>query len=100
MENYQAIEAVYAIRGVAAQDAMNFFTFVSAYCVVAYFVAKKLSKVQLWAITILYSLFCLGPGIAVYISVVDMSMLTYGEQHPVWLSGALNLHYLMIFAWA
>ena len=36
MDQYQAFEAIYTMRGIAAQDGIEFFTVLSAYLVVAY----------------------------------------------------------------
>ena len=52
---------MYAVRDVAATDAMNFFTIMSGYLVVAYFIGAKLNRFQFWAVTALYTVFCGGP---------------------------------------
>ena len=99
MEQYQILESLHVIRGVAAQDAMNFFTIVSAYLVVAYLAGAKLSTFQVWSISILYSLFCFGPIMAVVISLQDMSTLPYAIEHSSWYNGVSWLPWVMVFAW-
>ena len=99
MDEYQILESLHVIRGVAAQDAMNFFTIVSAYLVVAYLAGPKLSTFQVWSISILYSLFSFGPIVAVAISLQDISTLPYASEHPGWFRGAICLPWVMGFAW-
>ena len=82
IETYQALETIYVIRGVGAQDAMNFFTLLSAYLVVAYLAASKLTTFQVWAISILYSVFSLGPILGFYLAVVDMNSIEHGARVP------------------
>lgn len=100
MEQYQILESLYVIRGVGAQDAMNFFTVVSGYLVVAYLVGSKLSKFQVWSISVLYSLFCFGPAMAVVISLQDIASLPYAADHELWFKGVSSLPWVMLFAWA
>ena len=100
MDEYQVFEAVYTMRGIAAQDGMNFFTILSAYLVVAYVAGSKLSIFQVWTISILYSLFSLGPIMAMDISIVDLHLLPYAKTHPVWSNGATFLSTIMGLMWA
>jgi hypothetical protein len=79
MDKYQALETLYVMRGVAAQDAMNFFTLLSAYLIVAYIAGSKLTAFQVWAISILYSVFSLGPIAGFYVGVLDMKLIEYGN---------------------
>jgi hypothetical protein len=99
MDEYHAFEAIYTMRGIAAQDGMNFFTILSAYLVVAYVAGSKLSAFQVWGISILYSLFSLGPIMAMHISVVDMHPLPYAKAHSVWSNGAASLSTVMGLMW-
>jgi hypothetical protein len=46
MDDYQALETMYAVRPVMANDAMNFLTVMSAYLIVAYPVGARLSRFQ------------------------------------------------------
>jgi hypothetical protein len=64
------------------EDAMNFFTILSAYLVVAYFVGAKLSKFQGWAISFLSCIYGSGPIVATYISVADLWSLSNHAPHP------------------
>lgn len=53
MEEYQALEAMYAVRDVMASDAMNFFAIKSAYLIAAYAVGERLTTFQVWSISLL-----------------------------------------------
>ena len=77
MENLQTLDVMYAIRAVAAEDGMNFFTLLSAYLVVAYVVGSKLSTFQVWAISLLYTLFSTGPLTGFYLSALDAKSLNH-----------------------
>ena len=83
MNEFEAIEAIYAIRGVTADDAMNFISMVSGYLAVAYFVGDKLSKFQMWAVTGLYSVWVIGPIAGFYTGVIDMARLGGMEAAPM-----------------
>ena len=100
MDEYQALEAIYTIRGVAAQDAMNFIAVLSAYLIVAYLVGSKLSQFQLWSISVLYSLFSLGPIWGFHIAILDMNASQYAGTHPTYLKSAGYIPLIMLFAWA
>ena len=67
-ELYQALEALYAMRAVLAADAMNFFARFTAYLVACYLVGDKLTKFQIGAATVLYSVFSAGPIVGVYLA--------------------------------
>lgn len=88
MEEYQAIQTAYFVRDIVATEGMNVFTIISAYLVVAYFIGPSLSRFQLYAITILYTAFCLGPIAGFYVAAVDLKALGHGGgilhtvEHP------------------
>ena len=99
MEKYQAIEAVYVLRGVLAQEGMNFFTILSAYLVVAYLVAAKLTTFQIWTVSILYSVFCAGPILGFYLCVLDLAELDYGARVPQ-IENPYLVPSVMVLGWA
>ena len=80
MSGYDDIQAAYAIREVAANDAMNAFTVISAYLIVAYLAGPSLSKFQVWAVSILYTCFLMGPIAGFYQGVIDMKKLGHGGE--------------------
>jgi hypothetical protein len=80
MADYQTLQTAYIIREVLAAEGMNALAIISSYLVVAYFVGPKLSRFQLWAISILYTVFCLGPLDGFYIAALDLKSLNQGEQ--------------------
>ena len=98
-ELYQALEALYAMREVLAQDAMNFFAMFSAYLVVSYLVGKKLTAFQLIAISVLYSVFCAGPIIGVYVAVVDMQSIPVGLR-VTQIENPYFVPTIMVLGWA
>ena len=93
MNEYEVIEATYAIRQAGAADVTSFFTVLSAYLVVAYLVGDKLSKFQLWTISGLYTLYLYFPIAATQIAVVDLAQL--GALPP----GAQYLTYVLVLMW-
>ena len=82
MEHYQALETIYVIRGVLAQDAMNYFTIFSAYLIITYLVGDKLTNFQAYAVSLLYSVFCLGPIVGFYLAVIDLNTIDHGARAP------------------
>ncbi len=99
-EHFQALEAIYTVRNVAAQDGINAFTLISAYLVVAYLVGPKLSKFQVWAISIIYTAFLLGPIAGFYVAVLDLKAVNHGggNLHSVEFPWIVPL--IMLFGWA
>ena len=75
MDDYEAIQAMYAIREVLASDAMNFISIMSAYLAVAYVVGKRLSRFQVWSISCLYTVWVAAPATATYIALRDVGAL-------------------------
>ena len=98
-ELYQALEAVYAIREVLAQDAMNFFAMFSAYLVASYLVGEKLTTFQLIAVTLLYSVFSAGPIVGVYVAVVDLQSIPVGLR-VIQLQEPFFIVTIMTLGWA
>ena len=99
MENLQVIEVMYAIRAVAAEDGMNFFTLLSAYLVVAYVVGAKLSTFQVWAISSLYTLFVTGPVTGFYLAALDGKSLNHATSAPQ-LEYPWLVPTIMVMGWA
>ena len=93
MNEYEVIEATYAIRQAGAADVTSFFTVLSAYLVVAYLVGDKLSKFQLWTISGLYTLYLYYPIAATQIDVVDLAQL---DALPL---GAQYLTFVLVLMW-
>jgi hypothetical protein len=93
MNEYEIIEATYAIRQAGATDVSSFFTVLSAYLVVAYLVGDKLSKFQLWSITGLYTLYLYFPIAATHIAVADLAQL---DAVP---PGAEYLRFVLVLMW-
>ena len=99
METYQALEAMYVIRGVVAQDAMNFFTLLSAYLIVAYLVGSKLSTFQVWAISVLYTAFCAGPIAGFYVGVVDLGAINHADGGLYAVEHTWIVPLIMVLSW-
>ena len=105
-ELYQALESAYVIRGILANDAMNFFTMFSAYVIASYLVGPKLTAFQVIAATVLYSVFCAGPIAGVYAAATDLQLFPVGTraaqiEHPflvpiiLVLSWALSIAFML-----
>ena len=95
-----AIQTAYAIREVAAADAMNTFTIISAYLIVAYLAGPTLSKFQVWAVSILYTFFCLAPITGFYQGVIDLKALDHGRQALIAVQYPWVLPGVMFAGWA
>ncbi len=87
------IEAVYAIRQAGAADATAFFTTLSAYLAVSYLVGDKLSRFQLWTISILYTVYLYFPIVATQTAVNDLAR--FGAAPP----GSEFLWAVLIVMW-
>ena len=98
-ELYQALEALYAIREVLAQDAMNFFAMFSGYLVASYLVGEKFTTSQLIAVTSLYSVFSAGPIVGVYVAVVDLQLIPVGLR-VIQLQNPYFIPTIMVLGWA
>ncbi len=83
MSEPDAIQAIYAVREVAASDSMNFIALVSAYLAVTYFVGTKSPNFQTWAITGLYSVWVIAPIMVAYITTSDINSLDDPDFHPM-----------------
>ena len=92
MEEYQALEAMYAVRDVMASDAMNFFAIMSAYLIAAYAVGERLTTFQVWSISLLYTVYASFPLVGTYIAVTDLWGLEARAPH-----GATN--YFSLIPW-
>ncbi len=93
MNEYEIIEATYAIRQTGATDVSSFFTVLSAYLVVAYLVGDKLSKFQVWSISGLYTVYLYFPIAAAQIAVSDLALL---DALP---PGAQYLRFVLVLMW-
>ena len=95
MNEYEMIEATYAIRQAGAADVTSFFTVLSAYLIVAYLVGDKLSRFQLWAISGLYTLYLYFPIVAAQFAVSDLALLGAAPPGAEFLTAVLVLMWLV-----
>ena len=72
---FEQLQIYYAIREVMAADAINMVSVISAYLIVAYWVGAKLSRLQVWVFSILYSMLLYGNGLSFTRSVIEREQL-------------------------
>jgi hypothetical protein len=97
-----------------ATHAMNFIALMFAYLITAYFVGTKLNRYQVWAVSILYSVFVVLPARAAVLGLEQILSLTemfyrdhpavaeefYGEVFTVPVVDPRYLAVILLVAWA
>jgi hypothetical protein len=78
------IELIIQAQESAGSGAMNFVTVLFAYLVTTYFVASRLSRIQVWGITVIYTAFMATSLVGILVSVnLTMNLITqFAEVHP------------------
>ncbi len=84
MSPAEFIELISATRDGIGGHINNFITVLFAYLVMTYFVADKLSKFQMWGLTLIYSAYEFLPARAALQEIQMLSALLsqFHEQHP------------------
>ena len=95
MNDYELLQAVYAIRAAGGGDGASFFTLLSAYMVVAYLVGDKLSTFQLWTISALYMAYMYFVVAAMHLAASDLVRLDAAPLGAELLTPVLGLMWLV-----
>ena len=84
MEPAEFIDLVIAARDGIGGNVSNFVTALFAYLVMAYFVADRLSKPQVWGISLIYSAYVFLPAVTAFqdIQTLGALMTQFHAQHP------------------
>lgn len=102
MTEFEFLEAVYLASDSLATSAINFFTIFLAYVIAAHFAGKGLSSVVAGFVSIVYSLFLVGPSIGIIRGTEAAQNLTiqYHMQYPdgvLFPSANVGLSLLLVF---
>ncbi len=84
MDPAEFIELIIAARGGIGGHVSNFVTALFAYLLMTYFVADKLSRLQLWGISLIYSVYAYLPANAAFQDInMHASLLAqFAAVHP------------------
>lgn len=66
MTEYELVDTAISYQDLATTHFMNFVTILFAYLVCAYLVGEKLTRLQVWLLNSLYTIFALGAAFASY----------------------------------
>jgi len=80
MTEYEVIDAMVSLRSETAQHSMNLVYVIFSYIVVAYLVGRKLSRLQVAIITIIYAIWSIGPIMAAYDSATAVQQMYFNNQ--------------------
>ena len=67
MTEYELIDTAGAFQNLATTHFMNFVTILFAYLVCAYLIGDRLSRLQLWVVNVLYTVFSFQTGLFSYV---------------------------------
>ncbi len=67
MTEYELIDAAASFQNVATTHFMNFVTILFAYLICAYLVGDRLTRLQLWVVNVLYTVFTAQAGLFSYV---------------------------------
>ena len=84
MSEFEFLEAVNFVAANLANSAINFFTVFLAYVVAAHFAGKTLSRLVAVCVSIVYTLFLIGPSVGIVnssITALDLR-IHYHIQYP------------------
>ena len=84
MDPAEFIELIIAARSGIGGHVANFVTALFAYLLVAHFVSDKLNSLQLWGISLIYSVYAYLPANAAFqdISTLEGLLEQFAIQHP------------------
>jgi hypothetical protein len=80
MTEYEIIDAMVSLSSETAQHSMNLVYVIFSCVVVAYLVGRKLSRLQVAIITIIYFIWSLGPIMAAYDSGTALQQMYRNNQ--------------------
>ena len=80
MTAYELIDALSSLRMEAGNHVLNFISVMFGYVATAYFVGPKLTRFQVSAINILYTIFTPGPLMAAYEAATNARKLAFAFE--------------------